>query len=403
MWRAIRSLPRPVWLLYAGSFVNRFGSFVITFLVLYLVDLGYSAAEAGLAVSSYGVGALASAPVGGLLADRLGRRNAIAVSMFSAAAAALALSTVGSLPAILGLTAVFGFASELYRPASGALLADIVPEGQRVPAFAGYRLAINLGFAAGPAVAGLLAGRSFFLLFVGEALTSAAFGIIALAALPHGVRSRRAEERRGESLRTIARDTPFLVFLISSLLAAFVYMQSTSTFALHVRANGLSTAAYGGLIALNGALIVLLELPIVARIRRLPARPVIAAGTLLVGLGLGLTALAHDLLALAATVVVWTLGEIVDASVSNAYVADLAPAHLRGRYQGAFGLTFSIALILAPALGTALFERSATMLWTVCGALGAVSAVLVLLGPGRRVEPDLSRPEAGPEIPGVET
>ena len=403
LWRAIRSLPRPVWLLFLGSFINRFGSFVITFLVLYLVHLGYSPAEAGFAVSAYGVGALASAPVGGLLADRLGRRNAIAVSMFSAAAAAMALSIVRSLPAVIVLTAVFGFMSELYRPASAALLSDMVPEGERVPAFAGYRLAINLGFAAGPAVAGFLAGRSFFFLFLGEALTSAAYGFIALAALPHGVRSRRQEERRGESVRTIARDVPFVIFLVSSVLIAFVYMQSSSSFALHVRANVLSTAVYGGLIALNGAMIVLIELPIVAFIRRLAARPVIAAGNLLVAVGFGLTALAHDVPALAATVAVWTFGEIVGASVSSAYVADLAPKHLRGRYQSAFGLTFSVALILAPAVGAALFERSATLLWTVCGVLGAIAAVLVMAIPERRVDPDVARPEAGPEVPGIET
>ncbi|MGH2765558.1 MAG: MFS transporter, partial [Actinomycetota bacterium] len=83
--RSLRALPRPVWWLYAGSFVNRFGSFVAVFLVLYLVDQGFSVGRAGLVVAAYGVGGLGAAVVGGYLADRLGRRNAIALSMFSAA------------------------------------------------------------------------------------------------------------------------------------------------------------------------------------------------------------------------------------------------------------------------------------------------------------------------------
>jgi MFS family permease len=172
----IRSLPGPVWILCAGSFVNRFGSFVAVFLVLYLREKGYSIAEAGFIVSLYGAGNVMAAAVGGLVADRLGRRNAIAISMFSSAATLLALSQADEIVLIGTLTVLAGLTGEMYRPASAALLADLVPAGQRLPAFALNRLAINLGFAAGPATAGLLADRSFTYLFVGDALTSIVFG-----------------------------------------------------------------------------------------------------------------------------------------------------------------------------------------------------------------------------------
>jgi dipeptide/tripeptide permease len=205
-------------------------------------------------------------------------------------------------------------------------------------------------------------------------------------------------------VRTILADRAFLLFLVSSLLVAFTYMQSTTTLPLHVRAAGLSTLVYGALISVNGALIVAIEVPLVAVTGRFPAPPVIALGNLLVGLGFGLTALAHDVPLLAVTVVIWTLGEIVGAPVASAYVADLAPEHLRGRYQGAWGLTFSLGLVLAPVLGTALFERSQAALWLVCGVLGALSAVLVMAIPRRpRVRPEVVAPERGPEIPGIET
>ncbi len=230
--------PTPAWVLYGGTFLNRFGSSVITFLVLYLRRRGYSPAAAGLAVSAYGAGGLASAAVGDLLADRLGRRASIALSMFRSAGAALALSQARGLIAITVLTAAFGLASELYRPASSALVADLVPAGERVPAFAAYRLAINAGFPVGPVVGGLLAERSFFWLFVGDAATSAAFGVVALLALPEGVRTSRREERRGESVRAIAADRTFLLFLLASTAIGFVYFQSQATFALHVRRTG---------------------------------------------------------------------------------------------------------------------------------------------------------------------
>jgi len=378
LWRTVRALPRPVWLLYAGSFVNRFGSFVATFLVLYLVESGFSPAQAGIAVSAYGVGSLASALVGGWLADRLGRRGAIALSMFSAAAVALALSQAEQLVPIVLLTGLFGMCTELYRPASAALLTDLVPPERRLAAFAGYRLAINAGYAFGPAVAGLLAERSFLWLFVGEAVTSVVLGVVALVGLPEGVRSRRSEERPGEAVRAIRGNRRFLLLLVASVLAAFVYFQSTAAFPLHIREAGLSRAVFGALISLNGLLIVLLELPLVGVTRRYSAPRVIAVGVLLTGVGFGLTAVAFSVPVLALTVVIWTFGEMIAAPVMNTYVADLAPAHLRGRYQGAYVLTFSVAFVLAPAIGTWLFALSPTRLWLTCAALSVVSAALVV-------------------------
>jgi MFS family permease len=379
----IRALPAPVWILCAGSFVNRFGSFVAVFLVLYLRSEGYSIAEAGLVVSFYGIGNVAAAGVGGWVADRLGRRNAIALSMFSSATTLVLLSQAESLVVVVALTTLAGLTGEMYRPAASALLADLTPAGERIPAFALNRLAINAGFAAGPATAGFLAEESFFLVFLGDALTSAVFGVIALVALPEGVRVRRGEERRGEAVRTIARDRAFLLFLISSVLGAFVYFQSQTTFPLHVRASGLSESDYGLLISLNGLAIVLFELPLVAISQRFPYRPVLALGSLLVGAGFALNAIANDLPELALTVVIWTLGEIVYAPVASAYVADIAPEHLRGRYQGSWGLTWGLAFVLAPAIGAPLFAWSGEALWLACGALGVVSAGLILAARSR--------------------
>lgn len=382
----IRSLPRPVWILCAGTLVNRFGTFVAVFLVLYLRDRGYSIAESGLVVTFYGVGNVVAAGVGGWAADRFGRRNALAFSMFGSAATMLLLSQATSLALIIVLTTIAGLVSEMYRPAASALLTDLTPAGERIPAFALYRLAINAGFAAGPAVAGLLAEHSFLLLFVGDALTSIVFGVLCLVALPEGVRSRRTDEQRGEAIRAIVHDRLFLFFLISSVLGAFVYFQAQTTFPLHVEASGFSEADYGLLIALNGLVIVLFELPLVAITQRFPYRPVLTLGSLLVGLGFALNVFADDRPELAFTVLIWTIGEIIYAPVASAYVADLAPEHLRGRYQGAWGLTWGLAFALAPVIGAAIYAWNGDGLWLTCGLLGLLSALLLLVQP--RPRPD---------------
>src|SRR5437899_3491647 len=109
----LRALPAPAWILFGGTFVNRFGSFVMPFLILYLTRSGYSIAQAGLGVGAYGVGHIIASALGGHLADRIGRRHTIVLSMFASAAAMLALSQARTFPSILILTCLAGTAAEL--------------------------------------------------------------------------------------------------------------------------------------------------------------------------------------------------------------------------------------------------------------------------------------------------
>jgi MFS family permease len=383
MRRNIKELPRPAWFLVSGNFINWFASFAIVFLVLYLRGRGYSFAEAGSAVAAYGLGEILAGAVGGHLADRFGRRDTMVVSMFASAATILSLYFARSYAVILVVAFLAGVATESWRPASRALMSDLVPQGQRVTAFALVRLAGNLGIAAGGAVAGFMANRSFFWVFVLDAATSTAFGLITLLALPHGRRTQRQEEGEAGGYRAALADRTFLIFLGASVLISFVYFQGQgATLPLHVvEFAGLTPAHFGLLLTLNGALVVLLELPISSLTMRRPAKQMIAAGFLLVGVGFGLTAVARNMPMLAATVAIWTLGEMIAAPVGYAYVADIAPEHLRGRYQGLYGLFWGAGAVTGPALGTLLFGVSVTGLWIVCGALGLAAALLVLASP----------------------
>jgi MFS family permease len=400
--RNIKELPRPAWLLVAGHFVNWFASFAIVFLVLYLTKRGYSFAAAGTAVAAYGLGEMLTGGLAGHLADRLGRRNTMAVSMFGSAAATLALYFVHSYAAILVVAFLAGMATEGWRPASRALMADVVPEGQRVTAFALVRLAGNLGIAGGSAVAGFLADQSFFWVFVTDAATSAAFGVLVLFALPHGRVTHRAEESERGGYRLILADRAFLMFLIGSAVISFVYFQGMSaSLPLHVvRVSHLAPSDFGLLLALNGLLVVFLELPISSITMHRPPKQIIAVGFLLVGLGFGLTATAHTLPALFGTVAIWTLGEMIAAPVGYAYVADIAPEHLRGRYQGLYGVFWGTGSVTGPAIGTWLLAQSVTGFWLLCGALGAVAALLVLAGrpPGRHRRRALVVPHSEPTV-----
>jgi MFS family permease len=131
-------------------FLNKFGAFVVPFLALYLTRSGYTLTDAGLAIGAYGVGNLIASLLGGHLADTIGRRKTILLSMFSGAGTMLLLSQAHTLPLIIGLAALTGLASECYRPACNALLTDLVPPNQRVTAFAAYRMSFNAGWAFPP-------------------------------------------------------------------------------------------------------------------------------------------------------------------------------------------------------------------------------------------------------------
>lgn len=382
----LRQLPRSAWVIFAGMFLIKFGNFLNVFLVLFLVAQGYSAFQAGLAVAVVGLGTFVGNMVGGTVADRFGRRSAIAVSMFGSAAFTAAVPLTDDIVTTTALVGLVGVFAQLYRPAAGALLVDVVEGEQRVMAFAVLRLAVNVGMAVGPLVGGLLSGQSYTYLFVGDALFSLAFGSLALLLLPAGRPipepvsvDKAAGKTAGKGgYREVFTDRPYVLFLLSMVAATFVYGQSTATLPLHVTDAGFSNTVYGLLLGLNALLCVVIELPLTKHTERRDPRRVIALGLLLLGLGMGLTGAMSVVWLLALTVVLWTVAETIYTPIANAYPAEFSPAHLRGRYQGAEGLAHTLGGTLGPAVGGLLYGMNAPLHWTVCGAVAVLGAVLVL-------------------------
>jgi len=377
---SLRTFPPGAWILFAGSFLNKFGTFVLPFLAIYMTRLGYTTAQAGIAIGAYGVGTLAAALLGGWLADRFGRRRTIVLSMFTGAATMLWLSQARSLGGITCLAALAGLFGELYRPACSALLTDLVPAAHRVTAFAAYRIAINAGFAFGCATAGLLAEKSFIWLFAGDALSSVLFGLVALLALPAG--RPRSEEHQGllHNWRILRQDAELRRVLASSLVIGLVFVQLFSTMSLEITRNGFSATTYGAIISFNGALVVLFELPLASITRRFRPVPVMALGYVLIGLGFASNAMDRTVPLLVLTTAMFTLGEMIALPVSTAYVADLAPPDQRGMYMGLYGLVWALAFIAGPSLGMGLFSVSPVALWLGCGVFGALASALILGG-----------------------
>jgi MFS family permease len=166
-----------------------------------------------------------------------------------------------------------------------------------------------------------------------------------------------------------------------------VFLQMVSTLGLQVKAAGYSDATYGYVLALNGTLIVLFEIPICSITQRLPARPVIAVGFALIACGAGLYAWVHTVWGFALGMAILTLGEMISMPVSLAYAANLAPATMRGRYMGVYGLTWAAALTCGPSLGVLLFGWQPAALWLSCLGVGLLSTATIAVG-GRDHSPE---------------
>ena len=397
--QATGGLPRQFWFLWIGTLINRLGSFVVIFLAIYLTtERHFSQSQAGLVIGLYGVGGAIGTTVGGVLADRWGRRPTMLTAQFGAAALMLTLGFAYAYWQILAVTFALGVVTEAVRPAFSAMMVDVVPDHDRVRAYSLNYWAINLGFALSAVGAGLAAKADYLLLFVvdaGSTLVTALISLVCLAetrpaAAAHGgslrqSKSARRQKSSGGGLMLALRDRTFVIYLVISLGTVIVMMQHLSTLPIAMASDGLSAATYGWVIAVNGVLIVLGQLFVPRLIEGFDRSRVLALAALIMGVGFGLVAFANAAWFFALTVVIWTLGEMLQSPSNAATVAALSPAWLRGRYQGLSSLNWSAGTALAPIVGGFTQEHLGdAALWLGCFGLCALVAVGHLVTGPRR-------------------
>jgi MFS family permease len=391
--RTTAGLPRTFWLLWLGTFINRIGIFVMPYLTLFLTrERGYTVEQAAQVLSAIGAGAFLSQFIGGWVSDRVGRKPGLLLSFAFTPIALMALYAASTPAALLLAGFALGVVTDIYRPASSALIADVVPAERRPHAYTLRYWAINLGASFGLFLGGVFARIDYAILFIGDALTTLAFGLIVLCWIrepprPAARRSAEAlppetEAAEGSAPATRAyllRACAFLALLVFVfMLQGGVYLQSESLLSLAMTTQGLTEADYGAAIAVNGITIVLLSLPLAARMRRYSLFVSLCGGLLLLGIGVGLQAAAQTTLAYAACIAIWTLGEILTAPLGPSIAAEIAPRRHVGLFQGMVGSSYGLAAFVAPLLGSAVYQRDgAAALWLGCAAVCTVTALLV--------------------------
>ena len=384
IWRSLKGLPHDVWVLAIATLINRAGTMVLPFLVLYLSrELGFSAYRAGLGLAVYGVGAIIAAPIAGRLTDRIGPLPVMRASLLMSGVLLLFFPFVRSFPAVVSLILLWSIVGELFRPANLVVIADMVPPEKLKPAYALSRLSINLGMSIGPAAAGFLATRSFTWIFIGDAITTLAAAAV-LIFKPIGITHQRSDDHAHKSQSIldvlVLHDRRMVLFLSAVFLVGVVFFQIEGPLPLFlVQDLALSPAFYGGLFTLNTLMIVFMEVPLNAATAHWPHRRGLALGAFLFAVGSGAFGFAAGPVVVVAAMMVWTFGEMLLFPQAAAYVAEIAPHSRRGQYMGAYALAFSLAFAVAPWAGTSAYAKfGARSLWIGVFVVGVISAAMML-------------------------
>ena len=428
--RVVARFPRPVRVLLYGTLVNKLGTFILPYLTLVLLrDFHLAEGDAAKLLFAYGAGSLVSVLVGGVLTDRLGRRRTLLLSLVGSGLLAVTMGFVPSARLFVPLLLAFGFIGDLYRPAAAAVIGDLLPSSERASGFAGLRMAVNLGWAAGTALGGVLADWNWRLLFLGDGLTTLAYGLIVYFLIPD-TRPMALVEADGPAAASVApgsaprtatgegapgpaasafapsvpvcatpvgsaatnplRDSVYLQVVVVSFLFTFVFSSNLSVFPLTVtQGAGYPARVYGSLVAVNGVLIALFEITIVAQLKRFRRLRVAALGNLLCAAGFGMLGFVMHWAWFLLAVLVFTAGEILAAPQAMSFVADWAPPAARGRYLSLYQATWSIAFAVNPAVALPLHKALGERAFWALAPLVALPAVVMLL----RLDRGADRPE----------
>lgn len=373
---AFGGLPRLCWLLCTAAFLNRCGAMVVPFLGLYARrEFGFGAEQAGLLLGLYGVGAIAGSWLGGFVTDRHGPVRAQIWSLLATGCWMLRMAALRDPSVLHADVLVLGLLNDAFRPGNISAVALSAPPELRRKALSLNRLSLNLGWAIGPTVGGFVAAVDFRWMFVANSATSLLAAAFLAVRLSHW--QPTVPPRQPRSWQLPFRDRHFLWLMAANLLVLLAFMQYFTTGPRVFEDQGFGTVAIGGFLAVNPIVITLCEMPVVHALRARKALPLIALGSLIIGIGHLVLLLPAGAFPVVLAMAVVALGEVLQMPGLGAYVNDRAAAHARGAYNGAYSMCFCVALVLAPLLGGVVYERlAAPALWIACAGLGVLGALM---------------------------
>jgi MFS family permease len=317
--------------------------------------------------------------IGGVWADKFGRKRTMVVSIVGEAALLCMYPIAGEFWGFLAIALAEGAIGSLYQPAAGAMMADMVPPDKRPEAYSLLRIGFNSGTAIGPLIGGaLMFMMDFRSMFIIAGICVGIAGIVIILWTRETLDIKPGEEFQYRDIKTAARDRVFLGFCILLAITFFGYAQTISSLPNYATADlGIMPAIYSIVFAVNGGMVVLLQIPVTWIAVKARRTTVLALGQVFMAVGLGMVFFVSDLLGVILAIVVFTIGELIHSAVFSTVVADMAPERLRGTYMGVSGLAFGVGDALGMFTGMTLLGILAVRgyTWIVIMGVGIPVAV----------------------------
>ncbi|MEU1076504.1 MULTISPECIES: MFS transporter [unclassified Streptomyces] len=393
-------MPAAYWTLVAGFTICRSGCVVVPFLSLYLVrQQHFSASDAAQVSAAFGAGWAIGPAIAGWLADRIGRRRTLLVTLSAVTTVYLLLPALHTLPTLTAAAFAVGLLFDAPRPAVLALVADVVPEDARGRAYARLYWASNIGAGVAGSVGTAIADRHMTALFYVAASSNLAFAVTVLIRRigtgPRPTAPHKRPDSPATGYQALLRDRRFLALTGLTLLYLCSYQQVLFGLPVAMDHDGLKPSAYGIISLINAIGVVVFQPLLQPWIDRRTPLVVCATGAITLGLGMGGNLGARQsLIGYGLAAAIWTLGEVLFFSSIMTVVERLAPADARGRYTGIWASTMGISALIAPLISSAALDAGGPeLMWATSLALGALAAA-GLLALKRRMDITPTVPDA---------
>ncbi|MDF2189989.1 MFS transporter [Paraflavitalea sp. CAU 1676] len=381
---AYSGLSAHTWWLSLIMLINRSGTMVLPFMTIYLIspEVGYSIGDAGIVMGLFGLGAVVGGYLGGWLTDKIGFFRVQMVALIGGGLLFIVLGQMHSFSGICILSFLLSLVNESFRPANSTAIAYYSNAENRTRSFSLNRLAINLGWAVGSAVGGIIAAHDYELLFWVDGCTNIAAALLMWYLLPPS----KVQQKHSPATREVPdpahsayKDKVFLWFIVLTILFAACFFQIFNNLTAYYKNVLHFSEQYIGLLnALNGLIITVIEMVLVYKLEGKRSKMYyITIGVLLCGLSYLMLNVFHmnALLAIGMIVLI-TFGEILAMPFMNSFWIARTANHNRGQYAGLYTIAWSVAQTLGPFLGSQVADHAGwPMLWWLVGGVCLLSCV----------------------------
>jgi predicted MFS family arabinose efflux permease len=377
-----KGLSKEVWWLALITLINRAGTMVIPFLSLYLKeDLHFTISDVGWIMSAFGLGSVAGSWLGGKLTDKIGYYKVMVGSLFISGLLFIVLQLAESFLAVCIAIFIIMLTADTFRPALFVALNAYSKPENRTRSLTLIRLAINLGFSAGPAVGGLIiTGLSYAGLFWVDGITCIIAAFLMVQVL-NPKKAKIMETIKNSNPTSPYKDKAFIIFLIAMTLFGIVFLQYFSTIPIYYKdAHKLSELQIGIILGLNGFLIFIFEMPLVKWLENTTYSKLtlMFIGAVLTGLSLLMLNLTSWTGILFIGMLFMTIGEMIAFPFSNAFAVDRAENGNQGEYMALYSISFSIAHIFGHNAGLQMTDALGfDMTWYIISGIALICAVIL--------------------------